>query len=40
MTLGGAEGVSVPARGEGDGVQIGEGMSVRLGQVGQDQSDG
>lgn len=32
-------GVSVPARGEGGEISVGDGMSVRLGQVGRDKSD-
>ena len=40
VTLGGpSSGVSVPARGEGSEVPVGDGMSVRLGQVGRRQSD-
>lgn len=35
----GGSGVSVPARGEADEISMGGGMAVRLGQVGQDQSD-
>jgi hypothetical protein len=33
-------GVSVPARGAAPEISVGEGMSVRLGQVGRDKSDG
>jgi hypothetical protein len=35
----GGSGVSVPARGEASEISVGEGMSVRLGQVGRDKSD-
>lgn len=35
----GAGGVSVPARGEAGEISMGDGMAVRLGQVGRDQSD-
>jgi len=35
----GQQGVSDPARGEAGEISVGDGMSVRLGQVGQDKSD-
>lgn len=39
VNLGGASGVSSPARGEAGEISVAEGMSVRLGQVGRDKSD-